>query len=62
MKDLQAKGAKIGEKLDHAKGMVRKAEKQWPGLKNYLNVTGLGSDPRLVKQLIAKAERRPRRR
>jgi hypothetical protein len=49
MKDLQAKGAKIGEKLDHAKGMVREAEKQWPGLKNYLNVTGLGSDPRLVK-------------
>jgi hypothetical protein len=62
MKDLQAKwGPKTGEKLELAKGMIREAEKQWSGLRNYLNATGLGSDPKLIQQLVARAERRPGR-
>jgi hypothetical protein len=37
-------------------------EAKWPGLTNYLNRTGLGSDPRLIQKLAARAERRPGRR
>jgi hypothetical protein len=58
MEALTAKwGDRAGEKIELAKGMIRDAEKQWPGLTNYLNATGLGSDPKLV----ARAERRPGR-
>jgi len=63
MAALTAKwGDKAGEKIQLAKGMIREAEKQWPGLRNYLNATGLGSDPKLIQQLVARAERRPGRR
>jgi hypothetical protein len=63
MKDLQAKwDAQTGAKLELAKGMIRQAEAKWPGLRNYLNDTGLGSDPKLIQQLVARAERRPGRR
>jgi hypothetical protein len=63
MAALQAKwGDRTGEKIQMAKGMIRDAEKQWPGLTNYLNATGLGSDPKLIAQLVARAERRPGRR
>jgi hypothetical protein len=55
-------GDQTGAKLELAKGMIREAEKQWPGLKAYLNATGLGSDPKLIQQLVARAERRPGRR
>jgi hypothetical protein len=49
MATLRAKwGPKTGEKIQLAKGMIAAAEKQWPGLKNYLNATGLGSDPKLI--------------
>jgi hypothetical protein len=54
-------GDQTGQKLELAKGMIREAEKQWPGLRNYLNATGLGSDPKLIQQLVARAERRPGR-
>jgi hypothetical protein len=54
-------GDQTGAKLELAKGMIREAEKQWPGLRNYLNATGLGSDPKLIQQLVARAERRPGR-
>jgi hypothetical protein len=63
MQALTAKwGDRTGEKLELAKGMIAAAEKQWPGLKAYLNATGLGSDPKLIQQLVARAERRPGRR
>lgn len=63
MAALKAKwGSKAGEKIQLARGMIRDAEKQWPGLRNYLNATGLGSDPKLIQQLVARAERRPGRR
>jgi hypothetical protein len=39
--------------------MIREAEQRWLGLTQYLNVTGLGSDPKLIQQLVARAERRP---
>jgi hypothetical protein len=55
-------GDQTGAKLELAKGMIAEAEKQWPGLKEYLNATGLGSDPKLIQQLVARAERRPGRR
>jgi hypothetical protein len=40
----------------------REAEAKWPGLTDYLNRTGLGSDPRLIQKLAARAEHRPERR
>jgi hypothetical protein len=62
MAALQAKwGTRAGEKIQLAKGMIRDAEAKWPGLTNYLNATGLGSDPKLIQQLVARAERRPGR-
>jgi hypothetical protein len=54
-------GPKASEKIQLAKGMIRDAEAKWPGLTNYLNATGLGSDPKLIQQLVARAERRPGR-
>jgi hypothetical protein len=59
MAELQAKwGDRTAAKLE-ARGMIREAEKRWPGVKDYLNATGLGSDPRIIKQLVARAKRRP---
>jgi hypothetical protein len=40
--------------------MIREASQRWPGLPEYLERTGLGSDPKLIQQLAARAERRPR--
>jgi hypothetical protein len=63
MKALQERwGDQMPAKLELARGMIREAEKQWPGLKAYLNATGLGSDPKLIQQMVARAERRPGRR
>jgi hypothetical protein len=45
-----------------ARGMIRQAAAKWPGLTQYLDVTGLGSDPKLIQQLVARAKRRPGRR
>jgi hypothetical protein len=62
MDALTAKwGSKAGEKIQLARGMINAAEAKWPGVKAYLNATGLGSDPRLIQQLVARAERRPGR-
>jgi hypothetical protein len=54
-------GTRTGEKIELARGMIRDAEKRWPGVKDYLNRSGLGSDPKLIQQLVARAERRPGR-
>jgi hypothetical protein len=54
-------GDQTGAKLQTAKAMIQKASAKWPGLTNYLNATGLGSDPKLIQQLVARAERRPGR-
>jgi hypothetical protein len=63
MDALTAKwGDKAGQKIQLAKGMINAAEAKWPGVKAYLNATGLGSDPKLIQQLVARAERRPGRR
>jgi hypothetical protein len=63
MKALQERwGDQTPAKLELAKGMIREASAKWPGLTNYLNATGLGSDPKLIQQLVARAERRPGRR
>ena len=63
MKVLQERwGDQTGAKLQMARSMIRDAEAKWPGLKEYLNVTGLGSDAKLIQQLVARAERRPGRR
>lgn len=55
-------GDQAGAKVQVAKAMIREASAKWPGLTNYLNATGLGSDPKLIQQLVARAERRPGRR
>jgi hypothetical protein len=63
MKVLQERwGDQTGAKLQAAKAMIKQAEAAWPGLTNYLNATGLGSDPKLIAQLVARAERKPGRR
>jgi hypothetical protein len=62
MKALQERwGDQTGQKLELARGMIDEASQRWPGLKDYLNRTGLGSDPKLIQQLVARAERRPGR-
>jgi hypothetical protein len=55
-------GSRTAEKLDLARSMISAASTKWPGLKEYLNATGLGSDPRLIQELVARSERRPGRR
>jgi hypothetical protein len=63
MKVLQQRwGDRTGEKIQAAKAMIKEATARWPGLPEYLERTGLGSDPRLIQQLVARAERRPGRR
>lgn len=63
MKALRERwGDQTGAKLQAAKAMIKEAEAKWPGLTNYLDATGLGSDPKLIQQLVARAERRPGRR
>lgn len=62
MKTLRARwGSQTEAKLEAARGMIRAAEAKWPGLTEYLNRTGLGSDLRLIQKLTARAERRPGR-
>ena len=53
--------AAAAKKGEPARGMINEAEKRWPGVKVYLNATGLGSEPKLIRQLAARAERRPGR-
>jgi hypothetical protein len=63
MKVLQERwGDQTGAKLQVAKVMIKEASAKWPGLTNYLNAAGLGSDPKLIQQIVARAERRPDRR
>lgn len=63
MKALRERwGDQTPAKIELARGMIREGEAKWPGLTNYLNATGLGSDPKLIQQLVARAERRPGRR
>jgi len=51
--------AAAAKKGEPARGMINEAEKRWPGVKAYLNATGLGGEPKLIRQLVARAERRP---
>jgi hypothetical protein len=63
MKVLQERwGDQVPAKLQAAKAMIQEAAAKWPGLPEYLERTGLGSDPKLIQQLVARAERRPGRR
>jgi hypothetical protein len=55
-------GGQTGAKIELAKTVINAAERKWPGVKDYLNRSGLGSDPKLIQQLVARAERRPGRR
>ena len=57
--EVSHRGNGTAEKIELARGMIREAEAKWPGLMNYLNVTGLRWDPRLIQKL---AEQRPGRR
>ena len=60
MKVLQERwGDQVPAKLELARSMIQKASTKWPGLKEYLNATGLGSDAKLIQQLVARTERRP---
>jgi hypothetical protein len=60
MAELQERwGDQTPAKLELARSMIKEASARWPGLKEYLNATGLGSDPKLIQQLVARAERRP---
>jgi hypothetical protein len=58
IKTLQVRwGYCMTEKLELARDMIREAAMWCPGLTNYLNAIGLGSDPWLIQKL---AERRRR--
>ena len=54
-------GSQTDAKLAAARSMVDEAAKKWPGVKQWLNQTGLGNDPRLIEKLAARAARRPQR-
>jgi hypothetical protein len=41
-------GDQVQAKLELARSMSQKASMKWPGLKEYLNATGLGSDAKLI--------------
>jgi hypothetical protein len=58
--EVSHRGNGTAEKVELARGMIREASQRWPGLPEYLERTGLGSDPKLIQQLAARAERRPR--
>jgi hypothetical protein len=63
MKVLEQRwGDQVSAKLELARSMIQDASAKWPGLPKYLEVTGLGSDPRLIQELVARADRRPGRR
>jgi hypothetical protein len=55
-------GDRTPAKIELARDMINAAEAKWPGVKAYLNATGLGSNAKLIQQLVARAERRPERR
>jgi hypothetical protein len=54
--EVSHQGNGTAEKVELVRGMIREAEAKWPWLMNYLNVTGLRWDPRLIQKL---AEQRP---
>ena len=41
-------GDQVQAKLELVRSMSQKASMKWPGLKEYLNATGLGSDAKLI--------------
>ena len=41
-------------RIELTRGMIREAEAKYLELANYLNATGLGSDPRLIHKLAAR--------
>jgi hypothetical protein len=62
MKVLERRwGDQVPAKLELARSMINEASTKWPGLKQYLNATGLGSDPKIIQALVARAERMPGR-
>jgi hypothetical protein len=44
-------------RIELTRGMIREAEAKYLELANYLNATGLGSDPRLIHKLAARQPR-----
>jgi hypothetical protein len=38
----------VSAKLQTAKAMIKEASAKWPGLKNYLNATGLGTTKTMI--------------
>jgi hypothetical protein len=62
MAELQKRwGDRTAEKLAEARAMISVAERRWPNIRDFLDRSGLGSDPKLIQQLVARAERRPGR-
>jgi hypothetical protein len=54
---LQSLGADADALVADAKEVVAKAEKSWPGIKDFLNRTGLGNDPATIRFLAARRTR-----
>ena len=44
-------------RIELTRGMIRETEAKYLELANYLNATGLGSDPRLIQKLAARQPR-----
>ncbi len=54
-------GGQAEAKLIMARARIVEADQRWQGMREYLERSGLGSDPKLIQQLAARAERRPGR-
>lgn len=54
---LQALGADANALVADAKEVVTRAEKSWPGIRDFLNRTGLGNDPATIRFLASRRNR-----
>jgi predicted GNAT family acetyltransferase len=54
---MTERGVQVAE-IDAARRMIDDLDLKTPGLKDYLDHTGLGSDPRMIEKAIAEAKRR----
>jgi hypothetical protein len=55
-------GKNTEAKIAAAQSVVAAAAVKWPGIKDWLEKSGMGNDPKLIQRLAARAERRPGKR
>jgi hypothetical protein len=55
-------GSKTEAKIAAAQSVIADAAVRWPGIKDWLEQSGMGNCPKLIQRLAARAERRPGKR